>query len=52
MKANKEGKKIPGLTPDSQRVRSCAVVLPKNTKFVEGAKHGLFCELGTDPVTV
>jgi hypothetical protein len=52
MKANKEGKKIPGLTPESQRVRSCAIELPKNVKFAEGAKHGLFCELGTDPVTV
>jgi nitrite reductase/ring-hydroxylating ferredoxin subunit len=52
MKANREGKKIPGLTPESQRVRSCAIELPKNVKFAEGAKHGLFCELGTDPVTV
>ncbi len=52
MKANREGKKIPGLTPESQRVRSCAIVLPKDVKFAEGAKHGLFCELGTDPVTV
>ena len=48
MKANKEGKKVPGLTPESQRVRSCAIVLPKTVKFAEGAKHGLFCELGTD----
>jgi phthalate 4,5-dioxygenase len=52
MKANREGKKIPGLTPESQRVRSCAIELPKNVKFAEGAKHGLFSELGTDPVTV
>jgi len=52
IKANKDGKKIPGLTPESQRVRSCSIVLPKNVKFAEGAKHGLFSELGTDPVTV
>lgn len=52
MKANREGKKIPALTPEAQRVRSCSIVLPKNVKFAEGAKHGLFSELGTDPVTV
>ena len=52
IKANREGKKIPGLTPESQRVRSCSIELPKGVKFAEGAKHGLFSELGTDPVTV
>ena len=51
-KANREGKKIPGLAPESQRVRSCAIELPHAVKFTEGAKHGLFSELGTDPVTV
>lgn len=38
--------------PDCPPVRSCAIVLPKSAKFAEGAKHGLFSELGTDPVTV
>ena len=52
MKANREGKKIPALTPEAQHVRSCSVVLPASVKFNEGAKHGLFSELGTDPVTV
>jgi hypothetical protein len=51
-KANREGKKIPGLTPEAQRVRSCSIVLPRNVKFAEGAKHGLYSELGTDPVSV
>ncbi len=52
MKANREGKKVPALTPESQHVRSCSIVLPRSVKFTEGAKDGLYRELGTDPVTV
>jgi hypothetical protein len=51
-KANREGKSIPGVVPASQRVRSCAIELPTDVRFVEGARHGLFRELDTDPVTV
>jgi phenylpropionate dioxygenase-like ring-hydroxylating dioxygenase large terminal subunit len=51
-KANREGKPIPGLDPAAQRVRSCAIELPREVRFVEGARHGLFAALGTDPVTV
>ncbi|HUC63484.1 MAG TPA: aromatic ring-hydroxylating dioxygenase subunit alpha [Alphaproteobacteria bacterium] len=51
-KANREGRTFPGLDAKSQRVRSCATVLPEGVPFVEGARHGLFAELGTDPVTV
>jgi hypothetical protein len=36
----------------AQRVRSCAIELAKDVKFVDGAKDGLFRPLGTDPVSV
>ena len=49
---NREGKSLPGLKPDEQRVRSCAVELPKNVKFKDGARDGLFRPLNTDPVSV
>jgi len=51
-KANKEGKPIPGLLPDEQRVRSCAIELPREQHFREHARHGLFPQPDTDPVTV
>ena len=50
--ANREGKPIPGLSPASQRVRSCALELPRDIPFDEGAKDGIVRELGTDPVSV
>jgi hypothetical protein len=51
-KDNREGKPLPGLKPDTQRVRSCAIELPKDVKFKDGAREGLFRALNTDPVTV
>src|SRR5687767_11652032 len=51
-KANREGTPLPGLDPDTQRVRSCAIELPRNVHFKDGAWEGLFRELDTDPVTV
>lgn len=51
-KANREGKPVPGLAPDSQHVRSCSIELPRNVKFNEGARDGLFRALDTEPVTV
>jgi hypothetical protein len=51
-KAAREGKSVPGLDPVSQRVRSCAIELPVGQHYKEGAKHGLFPALDTDPVTV
>ena len=51
-KANQAGEEIMGLNPKHQRVRSAAVELDKGVKFSEGAKHGLFAELDTDPATV
>jgi nitrite reductase/ring-hydroxylating ferredoxin subunit len=51
-KDNREGKPVPGLDPASQRVRSCAIELPSGQPYREGAKHGLFAPLDTDPVTV
>ncbi len=50
--ANKRGDDIMGLHPDHQRVRSAAAELEKDVKFSEGAKDGLFAELGTPPSTV
>ena len=49
---NREGRPLPGLNPDTQRVRSCAIELPKNVKFKDGAREGLFRALNTDPVSV
>jgi hypothetical protein len=51
-KANREGKPVPGLDPASQRVRSCAIELPVERPFKDGARHGLFPALDSDPVTV
>ena len=50
--ANQDGRLIKGLAAKDQKVRSVAIELPHETNFVEGARHGLFAELGTDPITV
>jgi phthalate 4,5-dioxygenase oxygenase subunit len=50
--ANREGKPVPGLDPASQRVRSCAIELPVEQKYKDGAKHGLFPSLDEEPVSV
>ena len=49
---NRDGKLVPALDEKSQRVRSCAIELPHAVHFKDGAMHGLFRELDTDPVTV
>ena len=51
-KANREGKPLPGLAASAQAVRSCSIELPIDQKYKDGAHHGLFLELGTDPVSV
>jgi len=51
-KANREGKPVPALDPAQQRVRSCAIELPAGQHYKDGAKHGLFPALDTDPVSV
>jgi phthalate 4,5-dioxygenase oxygenase subunit len=51
-KASREGKPVPGLDPASQRVRSCAIELPVGQHYKDGAKHGLFPALDSEPVTV
>ncbi|HUL91504.1 MAG TPA: Rieske 2Fe-2S domain-containing protein [Burkholderiales bacterium] len=51
-KANREGKPVPALDPATQRVRSCAIELPVGQHYKDGAKHGLFPALDTDPVSV
>jgi hypothetical protein len=50
--ANREGEAIPGLDAATQQVRSCALELPRGTKFQDGARAGLFPELFSEPVTV
>ena len=50
--SNRAGKPIPGLAPAEQRVRSCAIELPRDQHFKDHARHGLFAPLDTDPVTV
>jgi phthalate 4,5-dioxygenase len=51
-RANRAGNPIPGVAPAAQRVRSCAIELPKDVPFKDGAQDGLFRPLGTDPVSV
>jgi nitrite reductase/ring-hydroxylating ferredoxin subunit len=51
-KANRDGKPIPGLTPEAQKVRACSVELPKDVPFKDGARDGLFPELFSKPLTV
>ncbi|MGQ0543795.1 MAG: tripartite tricarboxylate transporter substrate-binding protein [Betaproteobacteria bacterium] len=50
--ANREGKPVQALRAEEQRVRSCAIELPREQHFREHARHGLFAAPGTDPVTV
>jgi nitrite reductase/ring-hydroxylating ferredoxin subunit len=49
---NRKGSAPPGLSSQSQLVRSCAIELAPETPFRQGAEHGLFPELNTPPVTV
>jgi len=50
--ANRDGKPVPALAAAEQRVRSCAIELPREQHFREHARHGLFAAPDTDPVTV
>ena len=50
--ASREGKSVPALRAEEQRVRSCSIELPRNRHFREHARHGLFAAPDTDPVTV
>jgi phenylpropionate dioxygenase-like ring-hydroxylating dioxygenase large terminal subunit len=51
-RANRAGKAPPALRAEEQRVRSCAIELPRDQHFKDHAKHGLFAPPDTDPVTV
>jgi phenylpropionate dioxygenase-like ring-hydroxylating dioxygenase large terminal subunit len=51
-RANREGKPLPGLKAAEQKVRSCAIELPIEVHYAEGARHGLFAPPDTDPVSV
>jgi hypothetical protein len=43
---------VPALSAAEQRVRSCAIELPREQHFREHARHGLFPAPDTEPVTV
>jgi hypothetical protein len=47
-----DGKAIKGFAAEDQKVRSVAIELPVGTNLVEGSKHGLFADFGTDPLKV
>jgi hypothetical protein len=51
-KSAAEGGPVPATEPKAQQVRSVSVELDKGTLFTEGAKHGLYRALGTDPLSV
>jgi hypothetical protein len=51
-KAAGENAAVPATEPQAQRVRSAAIELPQGTPFAQGAHHGLYRELGTDPLSV
>ena len=51
-KAAAEGQPAPAIEPAAQRVRSVAIELGQGVKFSDGAKHGLYAELGTEPLSV
>jgi phthalate 4,5-dioxygenase oxygenase subunit len=51
-RASREGKSVPALRADEQRVRSCSIELPREQHFKDHARHGLFAPPDTDPVTV
>ena len=51
-RANRDGKPVPALRAEEQRVRSCSLELPREQRFGEHARHGLFAPPDTDPVTV
>jgi nitrite reductase/ring-hydroxylating ferredoxin subunit len=51
-RANREGKPIAPLKAEAQRIRSCSIELDKTVPFTEGAHHGLYRALDTEPVTV
>jgi hypothetical protein len=51
-KAAAEGAAVPATEPEAQRVRSASVELGKDILFTQGAKHGLYAALGTDPLSV
>ena len=51
-KASREGGPVPGLLAEEQRVRSCAIELPREQHFREHARHGLFPAPDSEPVTV
>ena len=51
-KAAAEGGAVPATDPAAQRVRSASVELAKDVPFTQGAQHGLYAPLGTDPLSV
>jgi hypothetical protein len=51
-KAAAEGGAVPATEPEAQRVRSASIELERDVSFTQGARHGLYAALGTDPLSV
>jgi hypothetical protein len=51
-KAAAEGGAVPATEPEAQRIRSASIELEKDVSFTQGARHGLYAALGTDPLSV
>jgi phthalate 4,5-dioxygenase oxygenase subunit len=47
-----KGEVPPGVDPDHQRVRSAAVVLPRDQAFKDAAREALMARPGTAPASV
>ena len=52
VKAAADGAAVPATEPEAQRVRSASIELEKDVSFTQGARHGLYAALGTDPLSV
>src|SRR5262249_15555864 len=51
-KAAAEGGAVPATEPETHRVLPASIELDKNAPLPQGAKHGLYAALGTDPLSV
>jgi len=50
--SNRAGLPIPGLDPTSQRIRACSLELPKEVRFLDGARDGIYATPGSEPVSL
>jgi phenylpropionate dioxygenase-like ring-hydroxylating dioxygenase large terminal subunit len=50
--ASRQGRPVPALRAQEQRVRSCAIEIARGERFLERAREGIFAAPDTDPLTV